>query len=375
MLFSSHILEEVEQVARQIEVVVSGRHAASGDFGADPPADDRPPGAVRRDGRRRPPPRGIASSPSRRSSPSRCAPAGGVDVSVTDFGAFARAAAAGGARARHPDHRAHPHRRVARERLRLPGGGLSDEPHPAAPVDPGPLRPPPRARARCSSPARCSCSPCWCGCSPTASVGLEAVAGLGFTLALPLVALLAATAVLGPEIDDGSIVYLLAKPVNRHVIAVSKFAAAWGATMLLGALPVAPRGPGARPVAARAGRGPGRRCRGLRHGRTPRCSSPSRRSPGTPWSSGCSSCSLWEGVLGSVFAGIRWLSVGAWGRAVAGQLSDHGPGCRDDRSRLRPRGRGARHRRLALVHRRPVALVHPARRRVAGLNRGGAPCV
>ena len=33
MLFSSHILEEVEQVARQIEVMVSGRHAASGDFG------------------------------------------------------------------------------------------------------------------------------------------------------------------------------------------------------------------------------------------------------------------------------------------------------------------------------------------------------
>jgi len=32
ILFSSHILEEVEQVARQIEVVVSGRHAASGDF-------------------------------------------------------------------------------------------------------------------------------------------------------------------------------------------------------------------------------------------------------------------------------------------------------------------------------------------------------
>ena len=29
VLFSSHILEEVEQVARQIEVVVSGRHAAS----------------------------------------------------------------------------------------------------------------------------------------------------------------------------------------------------------------------------------------------------------------------------------------------------------------------------------------------------------
>src|SRR6187200_3424911 len=57
--------------------------------------------------------------------------------------------------------------------------------------------------------------------------GLDAVVGLGFTLALPLVALLAATAVLGPEIDDGSVVYLLSKPVSRHVIALSKYAVAW----------------------------------------------------------------------------------------------------------------------------------------------------
>lgn len=34
IVFSSHILEEVEQLARQVEVVVSGRHAASGDFAA-----------------------------------------------------------------------------------------------------------------------------------------------------------------------------------------------------------------------------------------------------------------------------------------------------------------------------------------------------
>jgi len=32
VLFSSHILEEVEQLAHQIEVVVAGRHAASGDY-------------------------------------------------------------------------------------------------------------------------------------------------------------------------------------------------------------------------------------------------------------------------------------------------------------------------------------------------------
>ncbi|MEU4681757.1 ABC transporter ATP-binding protein [Streptomyces xinghaiensis] len=32
VLFSSHILEEVEQLAQHIEVIVAGRHAASGDF-------------------------------------------------------------------------------------------------------------------------------------------------------------------------------------------------------------------------------------------------------------------------------------------------------------------------------------------------------
>jgi ABC-2 type transport system ATP-binding protein len=34
VMFSSHILEEVEQVASHIEVMVAGRHAASGNFGA-----------------------------------------------------------------------------------------------------------------------------------------------------------------------------------------------------------------------------------------------------------------------------------------------------------------------------------------------------
>jgi ABC-2 type transport system ATP-binding protein len=87
VLFSSHILEEVEQVARQIEVMVSGRHAASGDFGqirrlmTDRPVqyvvvgdDDRAlAGALIAE------PSVVAVSLRR---------AGGVDVSVSDFGAF-----------------------------------------------------------------------------------------------------------------------------------------------------------------------------------------------------------------------------------------------------------------------------------------------
>ena len=151
-------------------------------------------------------------------------------------------------------------------------------------------------------------------------VGVEAVVGLGFTVVLPLVALLAATAVLGPEIDDGSVVYLLAKPVSRHVIAVSKFAAAWGSTMVLGALPVA--------LAALVLE-PSKPTRALAVGVGAVVS-------GTVYTAvflalaaltrhavvvGLLFVLVWEGVLGSIFAGVRWLSVGAWGRAVADRLS------------------------------------------------------
>ena len=40
ILFSSHILEEVEQVSGTVQVIVAGRLAASGDFRTHPPADD-----------------------------------------------------------------------------------------------------------------------------------------------------------------------------------------------------------------------------------------------------------------------------------------------------------------------------------------------
>ena len=87
VLFSSHILEEVEQVARQIEVVVAGRHAASGDFGAirrlmtDRPnrfvlrtADDRLMASV------------LLADPSVRGV--RLRSEGGIELEASDFGRF-----------------------------------------------------------------------------------------------------------------------------------------------------------------------------------------------------------------------------------------------------------------------------------------------
>ena len=90
VLFSSHILEEVEQVARQIEVVVTGRHAASGDFGAirrlmtDRPnrfvlrtADDRKLASV------------LLTHPSVRGA--RLRSEGGIELEASDFGRFSEA--------------------------------------------------------------------------------------------------------------------------------------------------------------------------------------------------------------------------------------------------------------------------------------------
>lgn len=61
----------------------------------------------------------------------------------------------------------------------------------------------------------------------------------GFALAtlLPLLGVLAGTGSIGPEIDDGSIVYLLSKPVSRHSVTLSKYAVAVGVVLVFGALP------------------------------------------------------------------------------------------------------------------------------------------
>lgn len=55
---------------------------------------------------------------------------------------------------------------------------------------------------------------------------------------LPLMCLLIGTGVIGAEIDDGSIVYLLAKPLPRRTILGSKLLVAWGAAFVLAVLPI-----------------------------------------------------------------------------------------------------------------------------------------
>lgn len=61
----------------------------------------------------------------------------------------------------------------------------------------------------------------------------------GFALGtmVPLTGVIAGTGAIAPEIDDGSIVYLLAKPVRRSTIVLTKLWVGMGATMLFAAIP------------------------------------------------------------------------------------------------------------------------------------------
>jgi ABC-2 type transport system ATP-binding protein len=87
VLFSSHILEEVEQVARQIEVVVAGRHAASGDFGAIRRLmTDRPNRFVLRTSADRLMASALMADASVRGA--RLRSEGGIELEAADFGRF-----------------------------------------------------------------------------------------------------------------------------------------------------------------------------------------------------------------------------------------------------------------------------------------------
>lgn len=150
----------------------------------------------------------------------------------------------------------------------------------------------------------------------------ELLPGLGYPLVLPLVAILAASSVLGPEVDDGSIVYLLSKPVNRYGVALSKWLVALAATLVAGSLGIL--------VAALITGDPGRAV-ALFVGAAV---------AGTAYSALFVAISavtrhaviaslmfvlIWESLLGNLFTGIAWLSIGQWGLQVGHALSDELP--------------------------------------------------
>ncbi|MER7662185.1 MULTISPECIES: ABC transporter permease subunit [unclassified Streptomyces] len=68
-------------------------------------------------------------------------------------------------------------------------------------------------------------------------VAADVLGGFAIATMVPLIGVIAGTGAIGPEIDDGSIVYLLAKPVKRPTIIFTKLIVAIAVTMAFSAIP------------------------------------------------------------------------------------------------------------------------------------------
>jgi ABC-2 type transport system permease protein len=168
------------------------------------------------------------------------------------------------------------------------------------------------------------------GEDPTAAK--DSLYGLGLAVIVPLVALLATSGVLAPEIDDGSIAYLLAKPVSRHTIVLSKLVVAVGCVVLFGVVPMFAAGlvllPGSPELAAGF-------AVGTLAGGTAYCALFALLSVMTRHAVvvGLIYLLIWEGLLGGLLDGVRWLSVTRWAGVLTEQVAsgfdvvdDLGPG-------------------------------------------------
>jgi ABC-2 type transport system permease protein len=67
---------------------------------------------------------------------------------------------------------------------------------------------------------------------------IPVIEGLGLSVLIPITALIVGTGVLGSEIDDGTIVHILTKPLPRREIVLAKLAVAVGITTVAVAIPL-----------------------------------------------------------------------------------------------------------------------------------------
>jgi ABC-2 type transport system permease protein len=150
---------------------------------------------------------------------------------------------------------------------------------------------------------------------------------LGLVVVVPLVALVATTGVLSSEIDDGSVVYLLAKPLSRLSIVVSKLMVAFGCVLAFAAVPLLVSGLILRSDLPRLGLGfaVGGLAGGLAYCALFALASVLTRHAVVV---GLVYVLIWEGLLGGLLDGIRWLSVTWWSGTITDEVTG-GPGLVD----------------------------------------------
>jgi ABC-2 type transport system permease protein len=140
----------------------------------------------------------------------------------------------------------------------------------------------------------------------------------GFSVVLPLTALIIGTSVLGAEVDDGSVVHLLATPVPRRAIVATKFIVATVVTMLFGALPELLAGLIATGPRLALGLFAGALVAAVVYNALFVCLS---TATSRALVAGLAYVVIWEGVLANVVGGARILSVSHYGLAVAASIA------------------------------------------------------
>lgn len=148
------------------------------------------------------------------------------------------------------------------------------------------------------------------------------LADLGLGVVVPLVAVIVGTAAIGSEIEDGTIIYLLAKPIPRWVIVLVKTVAVW---MVVAALVVP-----AMIVAAIVGSGDGDL--GLAYALAAVLATVEYGAIFVALSVittraliiGFAYVVIWEGILAGLFAGTRVLSVRQHALSLADSVGGEG---------------------------------------------------
>lgn len=137
---------------------------------------------------------------------------------------------------------------------------------------------------------------------------------------LPLLGLIAGTGVIAPEIDDGTIIHLLAKPISRPVIAQTKFLVAASILALFAAVPtfVAAYLLVGLESGVASGFAVGALVGGIAYAAVFMLLGVLTRHAVTI---GIVYALVWEGVVGNFVPGARRFSIQQWAQSIADQLS------------------------------------------------------
>ena len=151
--------------------------------------------------------------------------------------------------------------------------------------------------------------------------GNPVLVGLGLAVVLPVTALIVGTGVLGSEIDDGTIVHILTKPLPRSSIILAKLGVAVGVTAVTAAVPLFIAGTLADSARLGLGLAIGAVAGALAYSTLFLLISLLTRRPVLL---GLAYILVWEGLLGRFVSGTRVLSIEQYVITIADKIAPTG---------------------------------------------------